>query len=227
MTDRPIIFSAPMVNALLTGRKTMTRRLLYTERMARNGIIPASVAFIEGHRPPRASEPDRYYALTPWHRVRSGDRLWVRENLQYDWTTSLWRYRADNVAMIGTCRRGQLERPTPDVWPLGICNSIHMPRWASRIALGVTATKIERLQDISEEDAMAEGAPWYVPGHGIISDQEYAADPGYQPNKRMGFCDLWQSLHGIASWADNPEVVALTFTVHQSNVDAMPEALAA
>lgn len=207
MTDIPIIFSGPMVRALLADRKTMTRRLAW--RSARKGADAGGVN-------------DRI--ATPWQRVKRGDRLWVRENF----------------AHVGTCDPGFLTYQATypgDLSAFGLENvpatlkgagykwtpCIHMPRALSRLTLIVTATKIERLNDISEDDAKAEGAPWYVYGHGIISDAEYALDPGYQPNKRMGFCDLWQGLHGLGSWNDNPEVVALTFRIVRANIDA-PEA---
>jgi hypothetical protein len=213
--DIPIIFSAPMVRALLEGRKTMTRRLAW--RPARKGEATG-----EGSRLSYALDDNRvtgkitqHQRPSPWKRVQAGDRLWVRENFsKYDYRDGCW-YWAD-----GREAAYDAERPRP---------SIHMPRWASRLTLIVTGTKVERLQDISEADAHAEGAPWYVYGHGVISDFEYQMEPGYQPNKRMGFCQLWNDLHGWgppSAWESNPEVVAISFKVIHANIDA-PEALAA
>jgi hypothetical protein len=98
--------------------------------------------------------------------------------------------------------------------------SIHMPRRVSRLTLDVTAVKIERLQEITEDDARAEGV-LYVPGHGDLSPAELSADPGYSNylNCRLGFWALWDTLHGPGAWAQNPEVVALTFAVHELNID--------
>jgi hypothetical protein len=96
--------------------------------------------------------------------------------------------------------------------------SIHMPRWASRLTLIVTATKVERLQDISEAEARAEGV-----------DPAIAGQDAHGPVKtyRTGFVRIWGDLHGTESWLSNPEVVALSFSAHQTNIDAMPKAQAA
>lgn len=95
--------------------------------------------------------------------------------------------------------------------------AIHMPRWASRLTLVVTATKIERLQDISDYDAMIEGAEvGYRPlNTGRTEDQ---INPPLTCSYQFGFEDLWKRLHGPESWDANPEVVALTFTVHKTNI---------
>ncbi len=186
MTDYPIIFSAPMIRALLDGRKTMTRRL----------------------------------ASSPLRRVTAGDRLWVREAAAFtiDQGTGLpakteW-FLADG------------ENPYRDNFTVKTRPSIHMPRWASRITLIVTATKTEPLQDISEEDARAEGCVedwadglpvWYVPG---------AKMERHRASGRECFEWLWSSLHGSDSWQSNPFVVAPTFRVVQSNIRSV-EAIAA
>jgi len=172
MKDHPIIFSGPMVRALLDGRKTMTRRL--------------------------ASSPLRKCAV--------GDRLWVRETFMYP-NDQITIYRA---TWREDAKRDRLENVPKDE-PTGWTPCIHMPRSASRLTLVVTATKVERLQQITGNDAMAEGieaTEFYVPKeHGSFA-----------------FRRLWESLHGAGSWAANPELVALTFTVHRQNIDALPKA---
>jgi hypothetical protein len=220
MTDRPIMFSKPMILALLEGRKTMTRRLLY-----------------------RSITVDDRPMLTPslWARVEPGDKLWVRENfyrygrwigtkksgkVSYSFqcvgsAPSNLKYAADDLDAFMPIinNAGKFSVPNP-AWHLR--PNIFLPRELSRLTLIVTGTKIERLNDISEADAAAEGAPWYVYGHGVISDDEYQAEPGYQPNKRMGFCQIWNDLHGWgppSAWDANPDVIALTFRVVRANVD--------
>lgn len=177
MTDRPVIFSAPMVRALLEGRKTMTRRLAYHERRTRNPAIAESPTFI---------------AASPWQRVQPGDRLWVREACMSD-PDRFTIYRADweRYNVCDTMRW----RP-----------SIHMPRWASRLTLTVTAVRVERLQEISTDDALAEGC-------GLRDGMHHLA------LRIAEFRDLWNSLHGPSAWDANPEVVALTFTVAKENID--------
>lgn len=196
MTDIPIIFSAPMIRALLDGRKTMTRRLAW-----------------------RLRDVSDNHTRTPtsWQKVKPGYQLWVREAAAYInneefGEPSYWQYRADTD---GRCfaggwpeeERGNPERPR---WK----PAIHIPRCASRLTLIVTATKIERLQDISEDDAESEGV--YTGKDGDLGPLDISA--------RVLFCDLWKKLHGDSAWAENPEVVALTFTVHKHNIDAMKEA---
>jgi hypothetical protein len=226
MTDRPIIFSAPMVRALLDGRKTQTRRLAwrYVDAPADNKLT-ITVA-------------------SPWQRVQPGDRLWVRESVRaeelsrppavraatakerqllhrtqvvelddLDGADGV-RYAADNA----WCRI-QNTREAGDAWSKlfhyrgrgtgqigNLVPSIHMPRWASRITLHVETVRVERLQEISRGDAMAEGCPF----------QNMAAGP----DPRDWFRDLWLSVHGPGAWEANPEVVALTFRVALTNIDA-------
>lgn len=211
MTDIPIIFSAPMVRALLDGRKTMTRRLAWYSNKKQGEH------FIEKAR------------ASAWQRVKPGDRLWVREEFSgayslrhkppREWPPNSegW-YWAD-----GEPRYGDWTKPKP---------SIHMPRWASRLTLIVTATKIERLQAISDADAQAEGIVeddgsepdiWYVPGSGG-TEIGRKMDPLLANRPSKVFAGLWRALHGPDAWDANPEVVALTFTVHKQNIDAMGKA---
>lgn len=222
MTDIPIIFSAPMITALLREvrepgiGKTMTRRLLYSDRVAKSGIVPASATVHDRHRPP-VCEFGHYWTLTGWHKVKAGDRLFVRESFSGPWALrgerpSEW-FKHGMVPPIwywadGEPEDGDWTKPKP---------SIHCPRWASRLTLICTANKIERLQDISEADAKAEGAPLAVAGHDVI---------GRIRTHRTGFVRLWGSLHGTESWLNNPWVVAVSFRPILANIDA-PEAKAA
>ena len=157
MTDRPIIFSGPMVRALLDGHKTMTRRLAWRE------CRPGERGGVREHLP------------SPLQRVRPGDRLWVRE-----------------------------------------APAIHMPRWASRLTLVVTAMRIERLQEITAQDCIAEGCEI----SGMMADPE-TGDPIPRDDFWRPFSDLWCSLHGKDSWDANPECIVLSFSVHKANIDAM------
>jgi hypothetical protein len=102
-----------------------------------------------------------------------------------------------------------------------------MPRWASRLTLIVTGVKIERVQDISEEDAKAEGALWHD-GHGVgHSGWRHNPNDGVVfPTCRGAFRRLWVCINGTEAWDENPYVVALTFRTIKANIDA-PEAKAA
>lgn len=171
-----------------------------------------------------------------WQRVKPGDRLWVRETWQkhMDYATVEDARRCcENVGShLGiVCAATPPGSWTPAKWR----SPIHMPRWASRLTLIVTATKIERLQEISEFDFFDEGgekqalksarcAPQtlYRIGHNKLGEggSELLSHGG-------AFGLLFDKLHGPGSWDANPEVVALTFTVHKTNIDSMPKAEAA
>lgn len=222
MTDRPAIFSGPMVRALLreverpgTG-KTMTRRIVKPQPDPRSTMFSISGGQWMGTGPagagPGTAQWDSWRPL----RWNVGDRLYVREAFaQPNDQITIYRanWREDALA------RGLDNVPATDAnitWR----PSIHLPRVLSRLTLIVTAVKIEPLNDISEEDARAEGV-LYVPGHGDITYDELWADPGYSNylNCRMGFEALWNTLHGEGAWLDNPAVVATTFIPELRNID--------
>jgi len=206
MTDIPIIFSAPMVRALLGGRKTMTRRLAWRVTSSFRAI---------GEVPPNGVAP------TTWQSARPGDRLWVRETWQLHSVASdkatvvyaasinaSWT-EAHNQFPIALACGLRAPRPFQEGWR----SPLHLPRWASRLTLTITGTKIERLQKISNTDAIAEGC-------GVNFDHENPERTRETfPAER--FRDLWARLHGMDDWDANPEVVALTFTVHKHNIDTM------
>lgn len=205
MTDRPILFSAPMVLALLAGRKTQTRRLAWRDK-----VVPMRDG---GDMVTRAGP-------SSWQRAKPGDRLWGRESYCRQISGSLptsCHYRADGEHVVlddgdgftATNRDGSEKSP----WR----PSIHMPRWASRLTLTVTDVRVQRLQEISEQDAVAEGVtmdddPFWRPT---------PADPdsGGRPSCRNSFEFLWGHLHGPDAWAANPEVVALSFQCERRNID--------
>jgi hypothetical protein len=203
MTDRPIIFSAPMVRALLDGRKTQTRRLAWRESVCPGGAVNDGGGQMDYIEPSIVRRP------SPWQRVQPGDRLWVRE-----------AWRLDDYA-----DRQAIYRCNPD-WPQDVQDaadlvrwrpSIHMPRWASRITLTVTAVRVQRLHGISEDDARAEGC-WTEDAVGLAAHREQVPLTAVHPS--MVFWQLWDDLHGEGAWRANPEVVAITFTVARRNIDA-------
>ena len=203
MAERPILFSTPMVRAILDGRKTQTRRIVKD--------IPLGYDFVG------ASEDKTYLrAITDKGRVlwtidprwHIGDVLWVRETWKElqgapdieDGTTDTgnYVYKADDEA-------GHVLKWKP---------SIFMPKEACRIKLRVTDIRVEQLQDISYEDAIAEG---------IESDCQFYRSNAYlhqyKDYERGDFdCDsigsymtLWESINGKGSWDKNPFVWVITF----------------
>lgn len=189
MTDHPIIFSAQMIKALLAGRKSMTRRYAWRT----------------------SGQDDAESFPTVWQKAKPGDRLWVRENLTCI-GDGIWRWAADDEHVYSSRESHSAMRAWAHHQERGSVPSIHMPRWASRLTLVVTATKIEQVREISEADALAEGIDTVRISHGKVAD---------------AYGDLWKRLNGEESWDDNPEVVVVSFTVHKQNIDAMKEAAAA
>jgi hypothetical protein len=209
MAERPIIFSAAMVRAILDGRKTQTRRVVRLpkwgtaiDEIGDDGYTMWCVARDSGCLSPALPQ----YLPT--------DTLWVREAF------ALGHYYDDEGKPIGDLRPfyaatmdvGRWYDPDADQWrdrprwrP-----SIHMPRWASRITLRVTGVRVERLHDISEEDAIAEGVlVGQLPGcfHSGIG----TLDVEWRSTATHAFEHLWESINGPGTWDANPWVVAISF----------------
>lgn len=201
MADRPIIFSGPMVRALLDRRKTQTRRVLKPQP---SGIRSAEAT---GARTWNL-EPESNRCTVDWTppRYAPGDRLWVREACHIDKPQVSYRADADPAS------------DPPGPWR----SPFHMPRWASRLTLIVTDVRVQRLQEISEADAEKEGVQRLKSGRGFYDPTLPKAAVRFgewTSTARQGFCRLWNSLHGPDAWDANPWVAALTFTVHRCNID--------
>jgi hypothetical protein len=209
MKERPILFSAPMVRALLAGTKTQTRRVVKPqppERTERVEPCGTGRAWAFTYGDPLRSPAGCIDTVNCPYGDR-GDRLWVREafvlsadELRHDGRPNVI-YRAHpfnsssdraGIDSLGSCR----EIPTP--WR----PSIHMPRWASRLTLELVSVRAERLQDLSEEDAIAEG----------IEPATHLGPCRVMVPARKGFRHLWEKINGArAPWDSNPWVWALTF----------------
>ncbi|QKN14757.1 hypothetical protein HR059_09865 [Sinorhizobium meliloti WSM1022] len=228
MTDRPILFSAPMVRALLAGRKTQTRRTLGqfdVFRLPDGSEAPVSCLHIEGEPLPRVT----IGRVVTERKLKAavGDRLWVKESharvgdngndhMACPDLTRLVYYRTDDV-------QPELSRWRP---------SIFMRRQDSRITLIVTDVRVERLQDISEEDAIAEGVERLHSGfypYGIATFMTTFVDGREVPaqcctNARDSYQLLWDHINGRGAWDANPFVAAYTFTVIKQNIDQIARA---
>ena len=236
MTDRPIIFSAHMVRALIAGRKTQTRRIMRLPPAPNKlGAWEPSTIGGEGICDSKGRPyPER---ACIWHtrtgqvvvpRFGAGDRLYVRE---------AWRTHrvSDELAprMLTGEGRVWFEADRDNCDQHGrLRQGMHMPRWASRLTLIVEEVRVEPLQAITEADAEAEGCVsesadppfWYVPGIMPYSLTGVGAEePGGRHAERC-YGKLWSLLHTKPGerWEDNPHVVALTFRVEQRNIDASP-----
>lgn len=205
--ERPMLFSGTMVRAVLAGRKTQTRRILrQPKRKDGAKLLPELLQLIGGvgHACPHGA---------------AGDRLWVRETWKRN-SGGFIRYEADGV---------ELKHDRQEAFGLDHVNrpSIHMPRWASRLTLEVTGVRVERVQDITEEDIRAEGVDSAVAcsllwkGHGsgeglrrIGCLDLFEAKPNTTDwTPRDCWRVAWQAINGErAPWSGNPWTWAISFS---------------
>ncbi|HHH2160350.1 TPA: hypothetical protein ACPZAN_004150, partial [Yersinia enterocolitica] len=181
MNEKPILFNSEMVNAILSGRKTMTRRIISEKTLHLFGVAASSG---ECHPIELCDQRSQSYYLDFCPLGKPGDQLWVREAFAAGLCTeSTLAYRATHKTEDLEEGWGETIKWTP---------SIHMPRWASRINLLITGVRVERLQDISDADASAEGCKISSMQSGeCLSDM---------------FARLWKSIYGDESWQANPWV---------------------
>ncbi len=246
MSDKPILFSAPMVRALLAGTKTQTRRLFkwqgpkgfphsFEHAKVDN---PAGVQrlLVPYHHPSDTSlrwgESGyiRHYGL-----YEPGDRLYVRETFVALAPRGIVCPIADATYSMTSDgahqhRNGEytpgLERYAEGAFDRFKWRpSIHMPRWASRLTLTVTDVRVQRLQEISDEDAVAEGTPCYVCGGALDGLSEADCHCFHRKADAGDYRTLWDSINGPGSWEANPWVAAYSFTVARHNIDRDAEAL--
>lgn len=216
MKARPILFSAPMIGALLDGTKTQTRRVV---KPAREPNFGAEMAPREIAGDVRKGNFD----MCPYG--QTGDLLWVRESFMpapMEAPPEVARATRWNIAYAAG---GQGIVMAPDSYNPMLYNyerwspSIHMPRWASRLTLRITDVRVDRVQDISEADAIAEGIE--QSGLNNVIGPAAAATLAKGSLAIDRFARLWQSINGPRDlgWYVNPWVWALTFEVIQKNVD--------
>lgn len=217
MKEKPILFSPPMVRALLAGRKTQTRRLV------KPPLPSGGQEHIFSPRPEWGGKwffRDAYYAdeshpyignfvQCPYGQV--GDRLWVKEThrfpseknprvrVDYRADMSSWgiadshNIATNEVILNAKLFPGRANEYSKQHWK----PSIYMPRLASRLTLEITSVRVERLNDISNSDCWAEG----------MSDE---TNPESKCN-RLWYSELWESINGPGSWAENPWVWVIEF----------------
>ncbi|MBP7953557.1 MAG: hypothetical protein KAZ14_00140 [Nitrosomonas sp.] len=196
--DRPILFSAPMVRAILDGRKTQTRRVV--NRLKKHGVLlKFGKSDTKGYEWSFRDRKERLHdvrmsrllELCPYG--NPGDRLWVRETFAkvHDESGFINGY----VEFKASCLNPQDWEWTP---------SIHMHRYESRILLETTDIRVEKLHDISEEDAIAEGAVG-------VTCNCIGEKFGKQIDQINSFRNIWESINGIDSWDLNPFVWVIKF----------------
>lgn len=236
MKERPILFSGPMVRAILDGRKAQTRRVI--KQIPHKPVAHARVnhqGFVEWVD----TDGVAYTGGKPCPYGVVGDRLWVRETWKP--TGLLAGAKPSETRACGhfayAADAEQRRRDQHIRWR----SSIHMPRWASRITLEVTGVRVERLQDISEDDATAEGfeASYSWAGHAIMVEDGgtlWQGELNPTPLPKVGdmvgdmrvvhvqptprklstpardfFVNTWRDIHGADSWSANPWVWVVEF----------------
>jgi hypothetical protein len=200
--ERPILFSGPMVRAILGGRKTQTRRIINPQPS--HGVSRCLYAKTGW------AETDKDGACLCNKPVRSywgGERLWVRETWQRVYEVDGERF---TTPLANADRVFYDYAATTDCEPPRWRPSIHMPRAASRLTLEIKSVRVERLQEISEQDALAEGCPgencYYTPG--LVN---LVTDDGLLPQEQ--YRELWEEINGPDSWAANPFVWVIEFAL--------------
>ena len=211
MKERPILFNAPMVRAILANTKTQTRRVVkMPNSLTSNDLTLTRMqdGYSDGPRPVFGldDEPNAFSCKNPYG--QPGEQLWVRETWRTDARLddkapnefSGWpvKYEADSAVLNHGAFFGQTDGKTR--------TSIHMPRWASRITLEVTGVRVETLQDISEADAVAEGCKPIRPE--LVQDG-LIVRPGRSAVEEFRL--VWEQIHGGGSWEKNPFVWVVTF----------------
>lgn len=223
--ERPILFSTPMVRALLSGAKTQTRRLVAPGRGQQSWLTPTAIHRVQRFAPSKdgwwtmaVGEPSRIVhcghemdgghigsVLCPYG--VPGDRLWVRETFCPRANGALTIEQIQRPFYLATDEARK--KPEPWRWR----PSIHMPRWASRITLEVTEVRVQRLQEISEDDARAEGCTGHDPEPANEGGTYYVMKgASAAPSAHAHFRFLWDQINGKrAPWSSNPWVWAISF----------------
>lgn len=219
---KPILFSAPMVRALLDGRKTQTRRLLKhdSDGPMNEPSTTASVTYSKGEPAIahfRGVKSKEFFAGYKCPYGKPGDVLWVRETwgINYFGRLRPWHFKEgieikmEDLVYKSTAGMGYAYGDNDAYFLLDKKwrPSIHMPKAACRLFLAVVDVRVERLQDISEEDAHLEGCDRTM-GHKLNMACGESAEE--VPHKQI-FRKLWQSINGLDSWDANPWLWVVTF----------------
>lgn len=256
MKERPILFSSPMVRALLAGRKTQTRRVVKPKPAEALNFLggrcdgsisgaddielrwdaccdddgkrldPQWLAFCAEYPEEGCLPIGRAYG-------QPGDRLWVRETFAHDGAETLYAADCSDAELAEERKLRREFRGIADEFPGGHWRpSIHMPRALSRIMLQITDVRVERLQEISETDAIDEGVlglgkdwnasafPDYYEAFAIAAGNHTKPPLGPTPVER--YVKLWEQRNGAGSWAANPWVWVIEFERLSQAKEAQP-----
>jgi hypothetical protein len=195
MKDRPILFSGPMIRAILEDRKVQTRRVIKSQPTlpyAWHGCWDGAQFWTDNAQQGEKGETE--YRTVPYGTI--GDRLWVRETWRGQQGAIEYRADTDSHGPADGRADGESKNWRP---------SIFMPRWASRITLEVTGVRVERVQDITQQEVKAEGISPYTFARGCLSETP--------PDPRWKFIEIWNDINAKRgySWESNPWVWVVEF----------------
>jgi hypothetical protein len=213
--ERPILFSGPMVRAILEGRKTQTRRVVKLKKYFKDDIEPLKLTH---------DVMAEMIELDGCPYGKPGDRLWVREKHKvrglcsgcYEYACDCGHfevtYAADNKINVLGEWDCESDFPKNEYWR----PSLFMPRFLSRLTLGITNVRVERLQDISEADSRAEGITEALnysgsAGWGDLNSIPFQQHNGDLYSCKNSFMHLWNGINGDGSWNQNPWVWVIEF----------------
>jgi hypothetical protein len=219
MNEKPILFSAPMVRAILEGRKTQTRRAMNPQPSDEfhPHVGRYHRTMIDGRSGEAYPSEEQYFGVSDEREDyvckfgEPSDRLWVKETFraeELDIDSFAGTAGTDGIRFAADGKFQAIENTeaAAEKWCAAYANgkwqdhwrpSIFMPRWASRITLEIVSVRVERLQDISIEDAIAEGYPADAEANGV-SPMEW-------------YCAVWSAINGLESWEKNPWVWVIEF----------------
>ena len=226
MKERPIIFSTPMINAILDGRKTMTRRtkdldwineIPFTNGLDRKPYLRIGKWCVDLQT--KVDESEVTFLKCPYGTI--GDKLWCRETYLH-WSTddqdNVFKTDSNYEACKADMKRLKaMGYPKDGIGNWKVIPSIHMPRTASRITLEITDIRVERLQDISEQDAINEGVGFVrnlntdVPQYFDYLAKPYFGMVASFIHAKSSFLTLWKSIYGFESLQSNPWVWCISF----------------
>lgn len=212
MKERPILFSGEMVRAILDGRKTQTRRVIKPQPIFIKDLDGLGIGEFLGWHKSKVEFIDSIHGSLERHCPygQPGDRIWVRETFaarfEYDQCKPTEIHPTQNIFYLADGKT-DIEKRYPEIehssrgkWR----PSIFMPHWASRITLEIVNVRVERVQDISDEDAISEGVTLEMRGRGLSRKPR---------GPRMAYARLWDSINAKRGygWDTNPFVWCIEF----------------
>lgn len=219
MNARALPYSVPMIPPIFADTKTQTRRVVRLQRWMVRDCMSVNDSWVDPGigggaylKVRRRSDGTAHRLYCPYGGI--GDRIWVKEPLVPTPVLRHVAYAAPRFSDMPVTETPFVDcRPVLWPWKVRKLGAMYCPRWASRLTLEITDVRVQRLQEISEEDARAEGIRWTDAGplHAHIGLSHVGGDECNFPTAVAAYRALWEDINGDGSWEANPLVWALTF----------------